>query len=62
MAIINLQIIKFHRAALRLWYWSPVTFVKEWEAVKGNAHADSLYGQDGHYALNSPEGLAATTP
>jgi hypothetical protein len=29
VAIINLQIIKFHRAALRLWYWSPVAFVKE---------------------------------
>jgi hypothetical protein len=30
--------------------------------VKGNAAAESLYGQDGNYALNTLEGLAATTP
>jgi hypothetical protein len=30
--------------------------------VKGNAGAESLYGQDGNYAPNSLEGLAATTP
>jgi hypothetical protein len=30
VAIINLQIINFHRAALRLRYWSPLAFVNEY--------------------------------
>jgi hypothetical protein len=29
VAIINLQIIKFNRAALRLRYWSPLAFGNE---------------------------------